>query len=365
MFPKKDEKGISIVISAAILLSVLGLAYAAYSAYGVPGYCKEAESRMISQFLDSIVALSAAQNEVIGRGVSSSAKISTQYPYPSIPLFYTPDYASVATGTYDLTVRISNIRGIDVNIPSTITLNGKGVWLSLQTVFTTPITAYIEAGIVATDGAYIGGSVFSQEQIYVPLFHGDSVEHTLYSASGGGRGIMISNATQGNITIAIIGTKIPLKVWDAYSKATNLRIDTSRYPEITIHVPPGTYVLKSGLSSFVSGNVPLEASYLLAETATSQKIPAALTVTVLDSYFNPTVGTVTFQCLQSCPVSVRAPICSGSSCSIQSMTLGSYSATGKTVSVVADQISGQVALVVASINRSAGGPYQVPFLIAG
>ncbi|MEM2679328.1 MAG: hypothetical protein QXU01_02780 [Candidatus Hadarchaeales archaeon] len=349
-------RGISSVISAALLVTLFSLVYVSFLTYGVPGYCKEAESRMIDNFIEDMINLAAEGKNVIATGRAAGAKVSDRYSYPTIPLFITPRAAMVSSTTYDITVTISNIKSPEIAIPNSITLKGKGVLSTLNLVYTSPVSIYIEAGIVAGEKIHLDGFILSGSEIQIPLFSGGALSRQLSPLSAGGSGILIQNNAAGNITVQIIGTKIPRDAWVSFSRNTGLRVDYSSN-SVTIHIPPGTYVFRAGLASFITGSTPLPPAYLYSRTPLAQTSPGTISVNVLDEFFNPTIGAVNLSCAQPCTIQY-----------IQNNQLVTVqnSATlppGRTASATVT-INPGVVTVISSVNRPVGGPYQLAYLIS-
>lgn len=360
MVRKESESGIASVVFALSMLTILSAVYVMYQAYGVPGYCKQAEGRMLTEFIESAKDLAETQKKVIAFGVEASTHVTTQYSYPSIPFFTTPSYASVSATPYDISVTIENIASDDIDISSVISLKGKAVKLSFDPVFSAPVNAFVELGIVATDGSLIDGSVYSKGSIFLPFFEGLSFTNQLTPVSGGGTGILVKpkDPTK-NITIKISGSKMPEKVWMDYASKYGLNI-TYNSGEVVIELPPNEYVLKSGVASFTVGAQPYSPTYLKALSSTTQRSPAVIELQVLDEYFNPTPATVNVTCIQGCPVYMCKPDTSG----LQCQSTSSESVTGDKVSFRVEKSSG-TSVIVTSINRLTGSPYQLAFAVQG
>jgi hypothetical protein len=353
-----NSKGVASILIASIFLAIFTSIFVMYQAVGIPGYCKNAERAMLQEFLSSMKELSARQRNVIGSGEPSGVNLPTQFAYPSIPFFLTPSYASVSYSTYDISVTVRNIYSNEVNIPGQyITLSGQAVMAVLTPVFTKPVMVYLELGILATDGAYVDGSPVSRGEIYLPFFSGTPTSQ-LSSASGGGRGVLIkaSNPYQ-NITIEISGSKIPQHVWNAYSRATGYKVNYSH--NVVIEIPPGEYLLKSGIASFISGVSSARPHYLRTLTPVVQKSPAVVSVEALDEYFNPSRGDITLNFVSgSNNYNVKVPMQSG----LENITLP-YTVTDSRLSAVVE-VSGGVSVFKAGISRISGGPYEVAFAVS-
>lgn len=357
---KRSEVGIASVVFVLSMLTILSTVYVMYQAYGVPGYCKQAEGRMLTDFIEAAKNLAETQKKVIAYDVEAATHVRTQYQYPSIPFFTTPAYASVSATPYDISVTIENVASDEVDISSVISLKGKAVELSFDPVFSTPVKAFVELGIVATDGSLIEGSVYTNGSIFLPFFEGMSFTNQLTPVSGGGKGILVKprDPTK-NITIKIIGSRIPERVWEDYATKYGLSI-TYTSSEVVIELPPNNYVLRSGVASFTVGAKPYSPTYLKALSHTVQRSPAVIELEVLDEYFNPTPTTVNVTCIQGCPIDFCTPDASGLKC----QTTTSTNVTGDTVSFRVEKASG-TSVVVTSINRLVGGPYQLAFVIQG
>jgi hypothetical protein len=354
-----NSKGVASILIASIFLAIFTSVFVMYQAVGIPGYCKNAERAMLQEFLSSMKELSARQRNVIGSGEPSGVNLPTQFAYPSIPFFLTPPYASVSYSTYDISVTVRNIDSDEVNILGQhITLSGQAVMAVLTPVFTKPVIAYLELGILATDGAYVDGSPVSRGEIYLPFFSGTPTSQ-LSPASGGGRGVLIkaSNPYQ-NITIEISGSKIPQHVWNAYSRATGYKVNYSQ-DNVVIEIPPGEYLLKSGIASFISGVSSARPYYLRTLTPVVQKSPAVVSVEALDEYFNPSRGDITLNFVSgSNNYNVKVPEQSG----LKNINLP-YTVTDSRLSAVVE-VSGGVSVFKAGIFRTLGGPYEVAFAVS-
>ncbi|MEM1672572.1 MAG: hypothetical protein QXT86_11040 [Archaeoglobaceae archaeon] len=357
----RSVKGLSFAFSASILLSIFALAYVAFLAYGVPGYCKEAEARMMTNYLEDMSRIASKSREVINTGQSTSVAFSEKYAYPVFPLFLTPDYALVSHGTYDLTITISNIKSPEINIPDSIILRGKGVWTSLNLIYTPPLTTYIEVGVVSNERTHLSGMVLSGSEISLPLFYGNTLSKQLSPASGGGKGIIVQNNTNNNITIQITGSKIPQSAWWDFANKSGLRVDYNS-TAVTIHIPPGHYILKTGLASFTEIPQNRSAAYLLSDVPTSQRSPGVISVIVLDEFFNPVPESVDIRCIQPC--TIQYITCTGSSCTNVTAQTSVKLPKGQKVSAVIDPNYSGVTMATVSVNRSVGGPYQLAYLIA-
>ncbi len=357
-----NSRGLAGVLVASLLLSIIASAYVLYQANGVPGYCKNAERKMLNDFISGIKELAARQRNVIGSGEASGVRLETQYSYPSIPFFLTPSYASASYSTYDISVTVSNIASDELQIPESVTLKGKALTASFNPVFSTPLTAFLELGILATDGAYLDGSPVSGGEILLPFFDG-TPSLQIYPASAGGRGVMIKPLNPAkNITITVYGSKIPRQVWEAYSNANGygLNITSAQGTQIvTIEVPPRTYLLKSGVASFISGNFSVQPSYLRALSPLAQKSPAVVAVEALDDYFNPARGEITLNFVSgSRDFSVKIATLNG----LQEVQLP-HSIADSQLSAILDVRNG-ISVFKASITRNAGGNYEVAFAVS-
>lgn len=368
MTRSRSEKGIASVIFALTILTLMTSAYVIYQAYGVPGYCKQAEGRMLSEFIENAKDLSRALTKSVGEGVETAAVVKHQYPYPSIPFFTTPSYASVTSSTYDISVTIQNLKSDEVTISPTITLTGKAVELSFDPVFSTPVKAFVELGIVATDGAYIGGSFYSSGSLFFPFFDGPAVTNQLYPVSGGGHGILVSAQDPSrNITITIDGSKIVREVWQKYAETYGLSVSFDSSGRVTIELPPGTYLLKGGVASFIQGGNPgginPRPHYLYSKSPTTQQSPAAINLEVLDEYFNPIASQVTVEGMTG---NVEVCTVDHSSASLSCSTLSpgrTLTYTDDGVSFIARNPSTDVAVLKTYITGRPGGPYQLAFAI--
>jgi len=356
-----NEKGLAGILVASILLSVLTSVYVMYHVHGVPGYCKNAERKMLEDFLSGMKELAAKQRNVIGSGVSAGVRLETQYPYPTIPFFITPSYATASYTTYDISVTVENITSDEVQIPSSITLRGKALVANFRPVFTAPITSFLELGILATEGAYIDGSPVSNGEIFLPFFDG-SPSMQLFPSSAGGRGIMIKPQSGKNITIKIDGTRLPRTVWEEYSRVTGYKVDyrtVGGEARVTITLPRDTgFLLRSGVASFITGKIVSEANYLIPTAPTVQKSPAAVTVEAIDEYFNPVKSRITLSFVSgSSNYRIYIPTSSG----LNQVSLP-YQVTDSELSTLVVVSSG-VSVFKASIQR-AGGPYEVAFAVS-
>lgn len=347
--------------SASLILSIISLVYVAFLAYGIPGYCKDAESRMMSEFFEDMKTLSAKMKDVVSTGLSAGVNVKEEYPYPIIPFFITPKSALVSSGTYDLTITIENIKSPEVSIPSTLTFKGKGAWATLNLIYTPPVSVYLESGLVFTDKIHLDGSILTGKNIFLPMFTGDSLSSHLSPSSGGGRAITVQNNLNSNITIKILGSKVPENAWLSYSKISGLRVDYDR-GNVTIHIPPGQYALKAGLASFISKPETPPPAYLLPEVSTSQRSPAAISVRVLDEFLNPSVGTVRIFCLEPC--TIHYIDCSVNQCTSRSATNEARLPSASLISAVVDATHAGITTVGMELNRPTGGPYQLAFLLA-
>lgn len=357
---RKKNKGLSTAIAASMLLSIITLIYVAYLSYGVPGYCKEAEVRMINDFYEDMLGLASKSADVISLGLPGGTDFHNTYSYPAIPFFATPNYATVTSNTYDLTVTIDNIKSPDLSIPNTITLRGKGVLATLNLVYLPSITSYIELGIVATEKSHLGGTILSTNTIFLPFFSGNDISSTLSPISGGGKGILVQNNTAQNITIQITGSRIPSSVWNSIAASTGLYIQQTSNSTI-VHIPPGQYYLKSGVASFITGSKNYTPTYLSPETPTSSRAPAPISVKVLDEFFNPVPATVRLSCLQQCEV--RYIQCTTSNCSsITTNNTATLPMSTNPSAVVNPSYQG-VTTVTVTLNRTTGSPYQLAFLV--
>ena len=361
MSEEKSEAGIAYVAAAAILLMVFTAVYTVYQAFGVPGVCKDFEGRSLSDFIEGAKELAAVQKEVIGTGRPAGVEVRSHYTYPVIPFFMTPTYLSVSTGLYDISVTLENVESsevfAEVDISHTLTLSGKGVWMEFGALFSSPVRAFVELGLVATDGSYITGSVVEDGEIYLPFFDGSKTTSQLYPLSAGGKGIVVRPAGPGNITLRIEGSKIPQRVWELYANERSLNVSFSG-DTVVISLPPANYTLFSGVASFGEGREN-KASYLVARTPLNQRSPAVIDVEALDDYLNPVSAEINLRCVAGCPVEVCTPTPSGLDCS----SIGSKSYYADEVSVVARKSTPGIAVVVASVKRAAGGSYQIAFSI--
>ena len=354
-----NSKGVASILIASMLLAIFASVYVMYQTVGVPGYCKNAERAMLQEFLSSMKELSARQRNVISSGESSGVNLPTQFAYPSIPFFLTPSYASVSYFTYNISVTVRNIGSDEVNILGPdITLNGQAVMAMLTPVFTTPVTAYLELGVLATDGAYVDGSPVSRGEIYLPFFSGAPTSQ-LFPASAGGRGVLIkANNLNQNITIEISGSKIPSHVWNAYGSMMGYNVSYNQ-SKVVIEIPPGEYLLKSGIASFISGASSARPYYLRTLTPVVQKSPAVVNVEALDEYFNPSRGDITLDFVSgSSNYNVKVPDSSG----LKRVNLP-YTVTDSKLSTVVE-VSGGISVFKAKIFRIPGGPYEVAFAVS-
>ena len=357
-----NSRGLAGVLVASLLLSIIASAYVVYQAQGVPGYCKNAERKMLEDFLSGLRDLAARQRNVIGSGETSGVRLETQYPYPSIPFFLTPSYASASYSAYDISVTVSNIASDQLQIPQSITLEGKALNANFNPVFSTPVTAFLELGILATDGAYLDGSPVSRGEIYLPFFDG-SPSMQLYPASAGGKGVVIRPFDPAkNITVTVSGSKIPGRVWEAYSNASGYLVNITSAngtQSVTIEVPPRSYLLKSGVASFVGGKSEQRPAYLRALSPPVQKAPAVASVEALDCYFNPATGNISLSFVSgSWDYSVKIATPSG----LQEVQLP-YSITDSRLSTILEVRNG-ISVFKASITRAAGEPYEVAFAVS-
>jgi hypothetical protein len=358
-----NSRGVAGVLVASLLLSVLASVYVLYQVNGVPGYCKNAERKMLEDFLSGIRELATKQRNVIGSGTPSGVTLETQYAYPSIPFFLTPSYASASYSTYDITATIANIASDELQIPSSVILKGKALAATFNPVFSTPVSVFLELGIITTDGAYIDGSIMGSGEIFLPFFNG-TPSMQLYPESAGGRGVVIKPMDPvKNITITISGSKIPERAWKEYGRATGFAVKYDRNNRTaTIEIPPNSYVLRSGISSFISGSAANPPTYLKPLTPTVQKSPGVVVVQAIDSYFNPARGNIELRLAQGsrdCTVLVPTP--SGLS-QIALSDSDSYTVTSHELSVLIDVRSG-TSVFVSKIQRAEGGIYEVAFAV--
>lgn len=353
-----NNKALATAVSASFLLSIFMLMYISFAAYGVPEYCKNAETRMMEDFLNEMALIQSELIEVIETGKGKGLELKYSYTYPTIPLFITPKTASVTQNTYDITVTISNVMSNEIEIPNTITLRGKGLRATLDMAFTPSITAHIENGILASDVTYLQGSVLRGDTILLPFFSGELYSNQLYPTSAGGEAIYIQNRNQNNITITISGSKIKQSAWAEFSNQTGLYVVYSNNT-VTIHIPPGTYRLKTGVASF-GGSSSNPAAYLKPMSSTTEKAPASLRVVVLDEYFNPTPQTVSVTCLQSCEI--RYIDCT-TSCENKTAQNTATLPRSAYPSVVVNPSNVGITTVIFSVSRPNMGQYQIPFLI--
>jgi len=356
-----NSRGVAGVLVASLLLSILASAYVLYQANGVPGYCKNAERKMLGDFLSGIKELAAKQRDVIGSGTPSGVTLETQYAYPSIPFFLSPSYASASYSTYDITVTIANIASDELQIPSSVILRGKALAATFNPVFSTPVSTFLELGIITTDGAYIDGSIVGSGEIILPFFDG-MPSMQLYPASAGGRGVVIKplDPTK-NITITISGSKIPERAWKEYGKSTGYAVNYDRNNRTAkIEIPPNSYVLRSGISSFISGSAANPPNYLKPLTPTIQKSPGVVVVQAIDQYFNPARGDIELRFVQgSRDYTIQVPTSAG----LTQVTLSdSYTVTGHELSVLIDVRSG-TSVFVSKIQRAEGGIYEIAFAV--
>jgi hypothetical protein len=351
------DRGIASLLVASLLLSIFAMVYVAYQAVGIPNACRSAERVMLQEFLFSMQELAARQRNVIGSGESSAVNLPAQFAYPSIPFFITPPYASVSYSAYNISVTVGNIESDEVDIPSHLTLNGQAVMAVFTPAFSSPVKAYLELGILATDGAYISGSPASRGEIYLPFFSGMPGSQ-LFPASAGGKGILIKAKDPGrNITVEIDGSKIPKRVWEAFSRKTGYGVDFSQN-RTKIKIPPGEYILKSGIASFISGVSSARPNYLKPLTPVAQKSPAVVGVEAIDEYFNPSRGKITLEFVSGSGYEVKVPSTSG----LRKVDLPYTVADSRLSAVI--EVSGGISVFKASISRAQGGPYEVAFAVS-
>jgi len=351
------DRGIASLLVASLLLSIFAMVYVTYQAVGIPNACRNAERVMLQEFLFSMQELATRQRNVIGSGEPSAVNLPAQFAYPSIPFFITPPYASVSYSAYDISVTVENIKSDELDIPGHLTLNGQAVMAVFTPAFSSPVKAYLELGILATDGAYIGGSPASGGEIYLPFFSGMPGSQ-LSPASAGGKGVLIKAKDPGrNITIEIDGSKIPKRVWEAFSRKTGYEVDFSQNGT-KIKIPPGEYILKSGVASFISGTASARPHYLRMLEPSVQISPAAVSVQALDEYFNPVRGDITLEFVSgSNSYEVRVPSAAG----LRKVDLP-YTVTDSKLSAVVE-VSEGVSVFKAKIFRITGGPYEVAFAV--
>lgn len=364
---RKDESGLASVIAMSMMVMVVTALFTVYQAFGVPGVCKDYEARALSDFFEGLKGLASAQKDVITTDVVRGVPLKTQYSYPTIPFFLTPSYLEVGTGLYNVSVTIENIASDQVQIPSTLTLKGEGVQTRFNALYSTPVQAFVELGLVATDSAYVDGSIINEGHIFIPFFEGTFFTSQLYPLSAGGKGILVrASDPSKNITIKITGSKIPENAWRTYADMYGLDITYTTNPatgdaEVTISLPPGNYTLASGIASFGEG-VPKDPTYLVARSPINQRSPAVVDVEVVDEYFNPVPSDVTFKSLTG-SVKVCSPTTTGSM-SCDSLSAGDETSffTEESSAVVENTGTG-TAVLVTSIDRSVGGPYQLAFSV--
>jgi len=94
----------------------------------------------------------------------------------------------------------------------------------------------------------------------------------------------------------------------------------------------------------------------------AQRSPGVISVIVLDEFFNPVPESVDIRCIQPC--TIQYITCTGSSCTNVTAQTSVKLPKGQKVSAVVDPDYSGVTMATVSVNRSAGGPYQLAYLIA-
>ena len=366
-----DERGVSIIVGAVLILLILVTIYTQYQIFGIPNMMKEYESRHFADVQADLINLVSSAKKAIADKKTESATVKIGSTYPTIPFFQTPSGFTGSLTVYESSVKILNARPVEDDVVIESTLTGKNIRYKPSYMFYDGGDAIIEYGVIAVGKREfypLSGHIINGNTIYIPFFDGNLSEssnvaesYTLYPVSGGGRGVLIRD--NGNPIKLCLATSLPASFWNRTIVNSNAyAVDND--PDcngVAIVLPHGIYKLITGKVSFTPSK--LEPSYLYRISPKQQTSPAELIVQVRDQFHNPLANSAVIFIPQNASTQLCVVVnVSGSwtySCTSGQRTV--YSNEEGYASVIA-KTSG-VDIIVARVTRYDGSPYETAFLL--
>ncbi len=362
------DKGLSTLVSFALLLTILTAAYTYYQVFGVPKFCEQYEIRTFTRTLMDLQKVGATLRSIEISGRGRDVFIDLGGSYPTIPFFTTPTQFSGTIYTYPAEIRILNAVAVNPELRSIwngdpVVWSGSSLAYEPSTYYYKPGSIRIEYGVVAfgkNSFASLSGKIIEGKNINILMFNGNlsysgyGYDLPLYPYSGGGTGITITD--NGKPIQIQLKTRLPLQFWRSYFSQNPYVASVSREGDfVTVTLVKGVkYLLNVGIASFDGSKA--DACYLYRTSPKVLTPPSQISVEVRDIYSNPVSGkTVRFF-----SVNDKALLTNG--------TYTGYYVTAKSrmgvASVVVKSTTGND-IVIAEIERKDGTTYDLSFVIVG
>ncbi len=383
----KDE-GISTILGAILVVTVLVSIYFIYIVYGLPSFCASVEKKAFARVENQFVALDDAVRKTIADDTARTVEISMGGTYPTIPFVPTPPGYTGALQTTPGSVKIENVTVLSAeyvqpytNPETSIKQNcSKLVYIPSYTYLQAPYVYYMYGMVfLAYDGKvnYLYGTFIQNHTIYLPLLYGNvslsgNVPATLrlYPMSAGGKGILIENQPGKRITITLdvymSQANPPQAFWNKtlspfLPAGSTVTYDATSH-ELTITLPPGKYTLVGGIVS-LQPDQHLKPDFLLPYTPTAQSTSpndhvVPVSVCAVDKFGNPVpYASVTFYANYTNLYEATDPLTR-----VTSPYTTNATSTGVATCLANLTTSSNVGYVVASV-RGGASPYEVPFVL--